>query len=187
MTALHRPPRLDALKDFSNEWELILASPACGERLHDLAGFHTLTWLHLHGCDDLADLRELPARPRSLQRLSLFGFPELTTLDGIEQWDGLAAIELFDCPQLSEFVALAALASLQRISLGLFSEGSRDFSPIASLPQLKELSLMGNSSFDVGSLAGVQGLTVTVPAHARVTGADKLGPESRIITRTRTR
>ena len=58
-----------------------------------------------------------------------------------------------------------------------------DFSPLASLPQLKELSLMGGSAFDVSSLAGVHDLTVTVPARARVTGADKLGRESRVTTR----
>ena len=58
--------------------------------------------------------------------------------------------------------------------------GSRDLSPLTSLPRLKTLSLRGQNTFDVSSLAGIRDLAITVPPRARVTGADRLGPMSRI-------
>ena len=100
--------------------------------------------------------------------------------DGIGQWEGLTTIELFDCPQLTGFAPLTALTSLEHMSLGLLSEGSRDLSPLTSLPRLKTLSLRGQNTFDVSSLAGIRDLAITVPPRARVTGADRLGPMSRI-------
>ena len=39
---------------------------------------------------------------------------------------------------------------------------------------------MGNSEFDVNSLAGAQDLVIYVPPEARLLGADKLGSTSRI-------
>ena len=180
LAALRRPPRLAILSAVPREWTLTLESPSCGDRLRELATLHTLMWLHLRGCDDLSDLRALPPRPRSLQGLSLYGFPSLTSLDGIEQWEGLKTIELFDCPQITSLAPLASLTSLEHISLGLFPEGNRDLSPLTSLPRLKKLSLMGHSAFDVNSLTGIQGLRITVPPKTRVIGADKLGPSSQV-------
>ena len=72
-----------------------------------------------------ATLPRLPPRPRALQGLSLYGFPDLTSLDGIGQWDVSRAIELFDCPLLTGFAPLALLPSVERISLGLFSDTLR--------------------------------------------------------------
>jgi hypothetical protein len=112
----------------------------------------------------------------------LYGFPGLTTLDGIGQWEGLTSIELFDCPQLTGFAPLASLTSVEHITLGLFSGEPGDLRALASLPRLKKLSLMGHSEFDVSSLSGIRDLVITVPPRARVTGADKLGPASRIVT-----
>ncbi len=180
LAALRRPPGLAVLGTVPSEWLLTLVSPACGDRLHELAMLHTLTWLHLRGGDDLSDLSALPPRPRSVRGLSLYGFPSLTRLDGIGQWEGLTTIELFDCPQLTGFAPLTALTSLEHMSLGLLSEGSRDLSPLTSLPRLKTLSLRGQNTFDVSSLAGIRDLAITVPPRARVTGADRLGPMSRI-------
>ena len=180
LAALHRPPGLAVLGAVRSEWMLTLVSPACGDRLHELATLHTLTWLHLRGGDDLSDLSALPPRPRSVRGLSLYGFPSLTRLDGIGQWEGLTTIELFDCPQLTGFAPLTSLTSVEHMSLGLLSEGSRDLSPLTSLPRLKTLSLRGQNTFDVSSLAGIRDLVITVPPRARVTGADRLGPMSRI-------
>jgi hypothetical protein len=103
-----------------------------------------------------------------------------TSLDGLERWQGLAAIEFFDCPQVTSFARLGSLTSLETVSLGLLSQQPRDLSPLAGLPRLRELSLLGHSDFDVSSLAGARGLVVAVPPSARVAGADKLGPESRV-------
>lgn len=104
----------------------------------------------------------------------------MTSLDGIEQWEGLKTIELFDCPQITSLAPLASLKSLEHISLGLFPDGPGDLSPLTSLQRLQDLSLMGHSAFDVNSLAGIQDLLITVPSKARVLGADKLGPSSHV-------
>ncbi len=182
LAALRRPSGLAALSSIPREWALSLASPICGERLYELATLRTMTWLHLRGCEDVGDLSTFPPRPPSLHGLSLYGFPGLTTLDGIGQWEGLKTIELFDCPQLTGFAALASLKSVEHITLGLFSAQPKDLGSFASLPRLKKLSLMGHSAFDISSLAGIRDLVITVPPRARVTGADKLGPASRIVT-----
>jgi hypothetical protein len=62
----------------------------------------------------------------------------------------------------------------------LFPEEPRDLSPLTGLPRLKKLSLLGRSEFDINSLAGAQDLIVVVPPKAKVAGADKLGPSSRV-------
>lgn len=182
LAAAGQPPGLAVLGAVPREWTLTLAAPAGGERLHELAALHTLTWLQLRGYADIGDLGILPPRPQSLRGLSLYGFPNLTTLDGIGQWEGIEDIEFLDCPQLTEFTPLASLTSLEHIRLGLFSEGPPDLSAFVALPRLKKLSLMGHSSFDISSLAGIRDLVRTVPPHARIIGADKLGPTSKIVT-----
>jgi hypothetical protein len=145
------------------EWTLTLESPACADRLAELAGLDTLTRLHMRGGDDLRDLGGLLTRPSALQSLSLFGFPNLPSLDGIERWQGLVAIVLFDCPQVTSFAALASLTSLENVSLGLFPDYPRDLSLLATLPRLRKLSLQGHSEFDVNSLVGARDLLVVVP------------------------
>ena len=92
----------------------------------------------------------------------------------------LILVDGVDEMQLTGFAPLTALTSLEHMSLGLLSEGSRDLSPLTSLPRLKTLSLRGQNTFDVSSLAGIRDLAITVPPRARVTGADRLGPMSRI-------
>ena len=180
LSAGRRLPRLESLGAVPREWTLTLELPACADRLPELAGLHTLTTLRLRGGGDLRDLGGLPARPRALRSLSLYGFPNLARLDGIERWQGLVTIELFDCPQVASFAALASLTSLESVSLGLFADSPRDLSPLASLPRLRKLSLHGHSEFDVNSLAGARDLLIVVPPKARVAGADKLGPASRV-------
>jgi len=180
LSARRRLPRLAVLSAVQSEWTLTLESPAYANQLTDLTGLTTLTTLHLRGGDDLRDLRGLLALPNALRKLSLFGFPNLARLDGIDQWQGLTTIEFFDCPQLTSFASLASLTSLETIALGLFPDRSRNLSPLTSLPRLRELSLQGHSEFDVNSLAGAQDLVIFVPPKAKVVGADKLGRGSRI-------
>jgi len=147
LSAGRRLPRLQVLGAVPREWTLTLESPACADRLPELTGLDTLTMLHLRGGNDLRDLGGLRARPKALQSLSLYGFPNLASLDGIERWQGLVTIEFFDCPQLTSFAPLASLTSLESVSPGLFAESPRDLSPLASLPRLRELSLRGHSEF----------------------------------------
>jgi hypothetical protein len=173
-------PGLAVLGALPGQWTLTLESPAFADRLPELARLDTLTALYLRGGDDLRDLGALPARPRALTRLSLYGFPNLARLDGIERWEGLVTVEFFDCPRVTSFVPLGSLTSLESVSLGLFGEGRLDLSPLASLPRLRELFLLGHSEFDVNSLAGARDLLVVVPPRARVAGADRLGAASRV-------
>ena len=180
LSARRQLPRLAVLSAVLSEWTLTLEYPAYANQLTDLTGLTNLTTLHLRGGDDLRELRGLPTLPSALRKLSLFGFPNLARLDGIERWQGLTTIEFFDCPQLTSFAPLASLASLETIVLGLFPDGSRNLSPLVSLPRLRELSLQGHSEFDVNSLAGAQDLVIFVPPKAKVIGADKLGRGSRI-------
>jgi NACHT N-terminal Helical domain 1/NACHT domain len=176
----HRQPKLAVLARIPRPWTLTLACRTCGDCLHDLAELQSLTWLHLRGFFDLTDLSALPSRPQSLETLSLYIFPELKSLAGIERWDGLKTIELFECPRLTDLGALAAITSLECLSLGLFRRSPEGLSPLTRLPHLRKLSLMGNSTFDITTLAGMPNLTVHVPAKAKIIGADKLGPMSRV-------
>jgi hypothetical protein len=173
-------PRLTALSAVSKEWALTLESPVGAERLPDLSGLNTLTALHLRGYDNVRNFGELPTRPPALTELSLYGFPHLAGLDGIERWNGLLSIGFFDCPRVASFAPLASLTSLERVSLGLFGVGAPDLSPLRSLPRIRELALHGHSEFDVSTLSGARDLVVVVPPGARVTGADRLGPTCRI-------
>lgn len=100
-----------------SEWTFTLESPAYANQLTELTGLDTLTTLHLRGGDDLRDLGGLPALPSALRKLSLYGFRNLACLDGIERWQGLMAIEFFDCPQLTSFAPLTSLTSLETIAL----------------------------------------------------------------------
>lgn len=180
LSAPRRLPGLGVLEAMPGNWTLTLECPACAESLPEVAGLNTLGWLHLRGGSEFRDLGALPPRPRALHGLSLYGFPDLTSLNGIERWQGLTTIDLFECPRLASFASLAPLTSLETISLGLLPEQSRDLSPLASLPRLEKLYLMGHSEFDVTSLAGAHDLLIVVPPKAQLTGADALGPTSRV-------
>jgi NACHT domain len=169
-----RPPALAGLSAIKQAWALVLAGDSFAGSMSEIAQLRTLTWLSLRGGGDMTDLNALPARPQSLQGLSLYGFSRLGSLAGIERWNGLQTVELFECPGLRDLSPLADVASLEQVSLGLFAMSSADLSPLAALPHLARLSLMGHGQFDLTALAGKQDLEVTVPAGARVTGA--LGP-----------
>jgi hypothetical protein len=163
------PPALTALSAVRQAWSLFLDCDACAGSLPAIAEFRTLTWLSLRA-GDLADLDALPDRPPSLQGLSLYGFPQLSSLAGIERLAGLQVIELFECPRLTDLAPLAKVASLEQVSLGLLAMSSVDLRPLAALPRLTRLSLTGHGEFDLTALAGKQDLEVTVPTGARITG-----------------
>ena len=180
LASRRRLPRLAVLAAMPRPWALALECSACGESLQPLTEFRTLTWLHLRGCDDLTDLTLLPPRPQSLRALSLYIFPELISLAGIERWHGLKNLELFECARLTDLTPLAEVTSLERLTLGLLSERPKDLSPLSALRNLRELSFRGESTFDINALAGMANLTVNVPTRARIIGADKLAATSRI-------
>lgn len=175
-----RPPGLRELASIPRSWALRLACNSGMEALPVLGSLRTLTQLSLHGWSDLTDLRGLPPRPESLKALSMDGFPELARLDGIGQWNGLKRIEFFECPLITDLAPIAALESLEQVTLGFIGMSLTDFSPIAGLPRLKELSLRGHGSFDLSVFSGKVGLAVTVPMKVRLVGAEKLGPGSSV-------
>jgi hypothetical protein len=175
-------PDLELFSSIARPWELSLECRTTGESLRALARFQSLTKLELIGCEDVTDLKVLPPRPRSLDRLTLYGFPGLQSLAGIESWQGLKGIWLFECPHLAHLGPLASMSSLEEVRLGLFeSATTANLGPLAELPNLRELTLMGHGEFDLTQLAGKQNLIVQVPAGSSVTGTGKLGAESRII------
>jgi NACHT domain len=192
LTPLARLPRLEDLEiDCIAEppdlaWIGMIArlSVKC-ETLPPSYVFPAATWLELRGCDGVVDLGILPAHPGVLQRLSLFGFRNLTSLSGIERQRGLTMIELFECGLLTDVAPLASIPALRAVTLELYRGEDVDLHPIGDLPELRKLSLMGNGPFDLTALAGKSGLVVSVPMDAKVKGARKLGPGSEVIYATR--
>lgn len=85
-------------------------------------------------------------------------------------------MELFECPQLTDLSPLAKVKSLEQVTLGLFAMNATELRPLAELPQLRRLSLMGHGAFDLTALAGRQDMAVTIPLGASITGAENLGP-----------
>ncbi len=174
------PPALTSLAPVHGKWTLTITAPRCGDRLAAVSELASLDWLHLHECHDLRDLTGLPVRPAALHGLSLYGFGSLASLTGVERWNGLEAVELYDCGHLGDLRALAAITSLERIALGLTTQSQIDLSPLAGLPRLERISLQGHAEFDVSALAGVENAVIEVPQRSRVIGAQKLGPGSRL-------
>ena len=178
------PPALTSLAPVHGEWTLTVAAPRCGDRLAAVSELGSLHWLHLHECHDVRDLTGLPARPAALRGLSLYSCGSLSSLTGIERWNGLAIVELDDCGHLGDLRALAAVTSLERVALGLTTQSRIDLSPLAGLPRLERIVLRGHAEFDISTLAGIENALVEVPPGSRVTGAEKIGPTSRL-TRSR--
>lgn len=180
LACLERPPRLASLASIPRPWNLTVECKACTDFLPALAALDTLVRLDLRGCDDLTDLSILPSRPHALQSFSLHIASELRSLTGVERWQGLKDIQLFECPRLVDLAPLAMVSSLEQLCLGLFAMNAVDLSPLAELPNLRELSLMGHGSFDITGLAGKRDLVISVPLMATVTGAENLGPGSSV-------
>jgi hypothetical protein len=174
------PPVLTSLAPVHGKWTLTITAPTCGDRLAAVSELGSLDWLHLHECHDLRDLTGLPARPAALRGLSLYSFGSLASLTGIERWNGLAAVELYDCGDLSDLRALAAVTSLERVELGLITQSQIDLSPLAGLPRLGRIILQGSAEFNISTLAGIENTVIDVPVRSRVTGAEKMGPTSRL-------
>ena len=175
-----QPPVLAPLSAVAREWTLTLSSPAYRDRLSTLGMHENLIRLILYGGDDITDFTAMPRRPVLLRDLGIYGFPLLASLEGIARWESLKTIELFECPQLSDLTPLASISSLEHISLGIFSAVPIDLSPLTSLPRLRTISLKGHNVFDLSPLSGIRDVVITVPAGAKVSGEDKLGPASHV-------
>jgi hypothetical protein len=156
---------------------LFLTGETAGDSLSAVSQFSSLRKLELHGFADLFDLRDLRVAP-SLENLTLSGFDRLGSLSGIERMENLRALELFACSKLSDIQPLAAMGSLEKIGLGTLLANSTDLTPLAALPRLSEIALMGHNSFDLTALRGRPDLVVRIPAGSHLKEADGLGPRS---------
>jgi NACHT domain len=156
---------------------LFLTGETAGDSLSAVSQFSSLRKLELHGFADLFDLRDLRVAP-SLENLTLSGFDRLGSLSGIERMENLRALELFACSKLSDIQPLAAMGSLEKIGLGTLLANSTDLTPLAALPRLSEIALMGHNSFDLTALRGRPDLVVRIPAGSQLIEADGLGPGS---------
>lgn len=173
------PPDLSPLSGALGLRDLVLTCGTAGDSLQAISQFSALTRLSLNGCNDIADLEGLGV-PRSLEELTLSGFANLSCLSGAERLESLKALELFECPQLSDLRAVMRMKSLEALGVGMFQVGSVDLSPLAELPRLRELALMGHDEFDLTALQGKPDLVVHVPFGATLVGTEGLGPGSSV-------
>jgi hypothetical protein len=151
------------------------------DSLRPIARFTALRRLKLVGCNDVTSLDGVTEGEQNLEALSLTGFMALNSLAGIKRWNCLRTLEILECPRVTDLAPLAGLLSLESASIGLLRMNQLDLSPLAGLPHLRELSLLGQDAFDLTTLRGKGDLVVRVPAHAKLTGADGLGPGSAVV------
>jgi hypothetical protein len=129
----------------------------------------------LIGCHNVLEFAALRSRPASLEMLSLSGLDRLFTIDGIGEWTGLKDFRLINCPRLASLAPLAEVKTLECVGLGSLGVTQIDLRPLAELPALREVSLMGHGDYDLNALAGIPNLTIRVPKGARISGGNKLG------------
>jgi Leucine-rich repeat (LRR) protein len=151
-----------ALEDLSLEWRP-------GAR--SLFGCSSLrrVFLNKYAEDDLVPLLALPrlshlsvASPKidrlgaskssSLEFLGVYAAKRLVTLDGVEQLPNLTALEVNDCPRVSD---LRPLRSLRRLaSIHLCNDGNiLSLEPLAGHEQLEELLFYGNTRIEDGRIS----------------------------------
>ena len=116
---------------FGQAYDAWCASPQLGSAvglstLSDLAMFPNLAWLEIVG-GDYPNLDDLSCC-RRLERLTLIANDRLSDIGGLYGLDQLHSVHLFDCGALS------------------------DLSPLASLPKLKELELIGDIPYNAAVL-----------------------------------
>jgi hypothetical protein len=174
LKCLDRLPDLSSLSRVQGLRKLLLTCRTAGDSLHFIARFPSLKWLELSGCNDVFDLGDLQV-PRSLENLTLSGFANLSSLSGAERWETLKALELFECQQLYDLGPITGMTSLERVGIGILKVSTVDLSPLAELPQLREITLMGHFAFDLTALRGKRNVVVRVPVNSTLIGAERLG------------
>ena len=174
------PPDLSPLSGIRGLRELFLACGTAADSLRAIARLSSLRRLVLGGCHDLSDLSDLQA-PRSLANLTLSGFYNLSSLSGAERWENLKTLELFECARLSDLGPLSGMKSLEKVGIGILQISTVDLSPLAALPRLREITLMGYNAFDLTALRGKRDVVVRVPTNSTLIGAEGLGPGAAVV------
>jgi hypothetical protein len=75
---------------------------------------------------------------------------------------------------------IAGTKSLEAVAVGILQVNTVDLSPLAQLPRLREIVLMGYNAFDLTALRGKTDLAIRVPADSALIGAEELGPGSSV-------
>jgi hypothetical protein len=167
-------PDLGSLSAAPGLRTLRLTCRAAGDSLRAIAQLRGPSWLELNGFDDVTDLADLRL-PQSLEELTLSGFANLSSLSGAERWETLKALELFECPRLSDLVPVTGMKSLEALGVGILQVNTVDLSPLAELPRLRELALHGHNDFDLTALRGKRDIVVHVPVGSTLIGTEELG------------
>jgi hypothetical protein len=175
-----KAPDLSPLSGIRRLEKLTLGCGTVGATLPKIALLPVLRRLTLAGCDDVSDLTDLQI-PQSVESVALSGFSNLITLSGGEHWTELLALELFECAELSDLEAVAGMISLVKIGIGIFQASTIDLTPLAGLPKLREVTLMGYDVFDLTGLQGKPDITIRVPVNSALIGADELGPRTNLV------
>ncbi|RJQ76780.1 NACHT domain-containing protein [Pseudonocardiaceae bacterium YIM PH 21723] len=97
------------------EMLLLHGSESCRGHQH-LAGLPALKDLRMHQARGHHDLRWLPGLER-LESLDVRGCRELTALDGLADFTELTQLELWNCPNLTDFGPLSAHPGITDLSL----------------------------------------------------------------------
>jgi hypothetical protein len=169
-------PGLSPISDSQKLTSLTLHCQVAKDSLHPLAGFCALLDLELHGCHDVRNIGNLEL-PDSIRNLKLAGFGGINALSGVERWGNLKSLELLEFSGLADLGPIAELASLEALGIGVVRMSEVSLAPLADLPRLREIVLMGDNVFDLSGLWNRRlGATVHVPMGAKLIGRDKLGP-----------
>jgi len=147
---------------------------------------------YLHHLDALRDLsissseftsfRLAPVQMSRIERLRISG-SSLRGLDGIEEWSGLVALDLSTGGNNLRLHPLRALRRLESLRLYCGHSEILDLSPLGDLPSLRVLHVdQANGKFlRLHGLSSIDHLTITVPEHLNVVGANSLGRGAKVV------
>ncbi len=76
---------------------------------------------------------------------------------------------------MSDLAPVTGMKSLEALGVGILRVNTVDLSPLAELPRLRELALLGHNNFDLTALRGKRDIIVHVPVGSTLTGAEELG------------
>jgi hypothetical protein len=169
---------LDGIGEISDLTELLINCSLSMPDRRPLERCEQLTSLEIVKCGD-SSFRPAGSRPRRLQALTINAWPFLTSIQGLEDWDGITSLTLLNCTDLADLSAISKVTSLKTLSLRAIA--TRDISPLADLPQLRELRLGGFANINLTPFARISDLRIVVSARARVTGDDQLGSGSELV------
>ncbi|HEX4721997.1 MAG TPA: hypothetical protein VH333_05750, partial [Pseudonocardiaceae bacterium] len=131
----------------------------------------------LTNCPFLVELRELSRWADSLEQLWLRDCPDVS-LDGLTGLTGLHRLDLSGS-RVTDLTPISHLTELKVLRLGR-SEPVPDLTPLRGLRHLNRLWCYDSGDVDLTPFAGRPGIVVYVSRRQNVSGAETLGPGSRV-------